>query len=107
MHKLYNLSPLIEGALVHNQYYGNNLFLEFMLKHVALIHKIIGSNDGRLHGYLDTIVLKMKGVSSLPILHKQARQPNRYVWKRHLHSQSREAEKSTRLIVTVSTDYEP
>lgn len=51
MHELYNLGHLIEGALAHNQYYGNDLFLEPMLKYVALIHQLIGPNEGQLHGY--------------------------------------------------------
>lgn len=51
MHELYNLGHLIEGALAHNQYYGNELFLEPMLKYVSLIHSVIGPSDGQLHGY--------------------------------------------------------
>ncbi|KAF1933965.1 glycoside hydrolase family 127 protein [Didymella exigua CBS 183.55] len=51
MHELYNLGHLIEGALAHNQYYGNDLFLEPMLKYVSLIHRVIGPRDGQLHGY--------------------------------------------------------
>jgi DUF1680 family protein len=51
MHELYNLGHLIEGALAHNQYYSNNLFLEPMLKYVSLIHSIIGPSEGQLHGY--------------------------------------------------------
>lgn len=51
MHELYNLGHLIEGALAHNQYYGNNLFLEPMLKYVSLIHSVIGPSASQLHGY--------------------------------------------------------
>jgi DUF1680 family protein len=53
IHGLYNLGLLIEGALAHNQYYGNNLFLEPTLKYVALIHKSIGPNNGQLNRYLN------------------------------------------------------
>jgi len=51
MHELYNLGHLIEGALAHNQCYGNSLFLEPMLKYVSLIHSVIGPSEGQSHGY--------------------------------------------------------
>lgn len=51
MHELYNLGHLIEGALAHNQYYGNDLLLEPVLKYVALMHGLFGPNDGQLRGY--------------------------------------------------------
>src|SRR5690242_7234680 len=51
MHELYNLGHLVEGALAHNQYYGNDLLLEPVLKYVALMHGLFGPNDGQLRGY--------------------------------------------------------
>ncbi|KAH7390646.1 hypothetical protein BKA66DRAFT_413338 [Pyrenochaeta sp. MPI-SDFR-AT-0127] len=51
MHELYNLGHLIEGALAHHQYYGNDLFIAPILKYVALLHKTFGPEKGQIHGY--------------------------------------------------------
>lgn len=51
MHELYNLGHLIEGALAHQQFYGNDLFIEPVQKYVRLLHHKFGPNDGQLHGY--------------------------------------------------------
>ncbi|OAL55112.1 DUF1680-domain-containing protein [Pyrenochaeta sp. DS3sAY3a] len=51
MHELYNLGHLIEGALAHQQYYGNSLFIEPVQKYVQLLHQTFGPSHGQIHGY--------------------------------------------------------
>ncbi|THV53910.1 hypothetical protein BGAL_0039g00220 [Botrytis galanthina] len=51
LHELYNAGHLIEAALAHNQYYGNDLLLEPILKYVDLLCLTFGPNPEQKHGY--------------------------------------------------------
>ncbi|KAH8658847.1 hypothetical protein BGZ60DRAFT_531523 [Tricladium varicosporioides] len=51
LHELYNAGHLIEAALAHNQYYGNDLLMEPMLKYVDLISDTFGPGPEQKHGY--------------------------------------------------------
>ncbi|KAA8568340.1 hypothetical protein EYC84_007376 [Monilinia fructicola] len=51
LHELYNAGHLIEAALAHNQYYGNDLLLEPILKYVGLLAATFGPNPSQKHGY--------------------------------------------------------
>ncbi|TGO28832.1 hypothetical protein BPAE_0022g00220 [Botrytis paeoniae] len=51
LHELYNAGHLIEAALAHNQYYGNDLLLEPILKYVDLLSLTFGPNPKQKHGY--------------------------------------------------------
>ncbi|TGO67440.1 hypothetical protein BOTNAR_0042g00250 [Botryotinia narcissicola] len=51
LHELYNSGHLIEAALAHNQYYGNDLLLEPILKYVDLLSLTFGPNPEQKHGY--------------------------------------------------------
>ncbi|TGO14548.1 hypothetical protein BTUL_0051g00130 [Botrytis tulipae] len=51
LHELYNAGHFIEAALAHNQYYGNDLLLESILKYVDLLSLTFGPNPEQKHGY--------------------------------------------------------
>ncbi|OPB43334.1 hypothetical protein A0O28_0105250 [Trichoderma guizhouense] len=51
LHELYNAGHLIEAALAHQDYYGNDLLLQPILKYVDLLCKTFGPGPDQKHGY--------------------------------------------------------
>lgn len=47
----YNLGHLIEAALAHNLFYGNDLLMEPICKYVDLLCELFGPGEHQSHGY--------------------------------------------------------
>ena len=51
MHELYNAGHMIEAALAHNDFYGDDLLLGPVVKYADLLCDVFGPSDKQLHGY--------------------------------------------------------
>src|ERR1700712_2092399 len=67
----YNAGHLIEAAVAHNQYYGNDFLMEPILKYVDLLDKTFGPGPDQKHGYpghpeIEFALLRLHGKTKDP-----------------------------------------
>jgi uncharacterized protein len=71
MHELYNAGHLIEAAIAHRNYYGNEELMEPLLRYVALMRREFGDGPGQRRGYPGHPEIEL----ALMRLHKTDRSP--------------------------------
>ena len=74
LHELYNAGHLIEAALAHNEWSGNDKLLQPMLKYVDLFYDTFGPETHQKHGYPGHPEIEL----ALLRLYKRTKDPKHY-----------------------------